>query len=749
MFRNSRFDKLLAKATSELLMEADWETNLTICDMVRGQEVTPKEAVTSLKRKLTAENPHVLMLGLSVLEALMKNCGTPVHDEVCGTDFVMSLLEYTYQTEEIRSKIFGFIQNWEYAFKKIERYSYLHEAYEEIKRSGYSLPPFHESEAMFSAEVAPDWKDGEECYRCKTAFTTFRRKHHCRNCGNVFCGDCTTGRAGIPKYGIEKEVRVCDVCLNELNLSTINGSNGNARKGDRPKLNQTHQQHYQEQQQQQQQQRLHQQQKLREKAARAAQEELRLREEEELQLALALSASEAESKQQQQQPMRPAEKVLQSQPQPTAQKQPPGASLAPTLPSDLNSELATEVDPDLALYLNRNYWAGRAANADGTESYLSGFSPSAPAFPPPVNPEYVPSVVDTTSERGPDLERSLSSVEVPPEGSVLPGVPLLTTPKTEEFLAALKKSLDVFGNRMRVCSQRGRPVTADSTLQTLFKTLHQMNIQLLQYSADLETRRTCLEKVQDQTVQIREAREALNALRNDYAEQRRREEEEAHRQRQILMMQKVEILRQQKRDAVEAQNRQLMEQSMAYQQQYAQYTGYGQQMYPAMVPPVVPYGAAILPPPAMGYVPPPPADYYAAQQPYDPQQPQPQIQPSTQLQPPGDVGQTNVPSTNSSGGGEQQTPMAGPAPEQKRVDSFNMQNMIQAMPAPTQPRVEYAQPGGPPPNPDLLEQMPNPPAEEMPSTKTKLETSSATPESGLIVTNGEREPPSPQLISLE
>lgn len=57
----------------------------------------------------------------------------------------------------------------------------------------------------------------------------------------------------------------------------------------------------------------------------------------------------------------------------------------------------------------------------------------------------------------------------------------------------------------------------------------------------------CLEKVQDQTAQIREAREALNALRNDYAEQRRREEEEAHRQRQIQMMQKVEHLRQQKR----------------------------------------------------------------------------------------------------------------------------------------------------------------------------------------------------------
>ncbi|VDO07733.1 unnamed protein product, partial [Rodentolepis nana] len=152
MFKSSRFDKLLAKSTSELLMEADWETNLTICDLVRGQEVTPKDAIISLKKKLNPENPHVLMLGLSVLEALMKNCGTPIHDEVCGTEFVLSLLEFTYQTEEIRCRIFGYIQNWEHAFKGVERYEYLHEAYEEIKRSGHPLPPFHESEAMFSAE---------------------------------------------------------------------------------------------------------------------------------------------------------------------------------------------------------------------------------------------------------------------------------------------------------------------------------------------------------------------------------------------------------------------------------------------------------------------------------------------------------------------------------------------------------------------------------------------------------------------
>ncbi|VDO16000.1 unnamed protein product [Rodentolepis nana] len=365
--------------------------------------------------------------------------------------------------------------------------------------------------------------------------------------------------------------------------------------------------------------------------------------------------------------------------QPSSQpKLPPSTSLfTPAPPSEVNSDMVTEVDPELALYLNRNYWAGRAAaNAESTDSYISGFTPTAPTFPPPVNPDYVPSVVDTSSERA----QEMASVEVPPEGSVLPGVPALTSPKTEEFLSALKKSLDVFNNRMKVCNQRGRPVSADNTLQTLFRTLHQMNMQLMQYSADLETRRTCLEKVQDQTAQIKEAREALDSLRNDYAEQRRREEEEAHRQRQIQMMQKVEHLRQKKRAAIEAQNRQLMEESMASQQLYSQYAGYGHLMYPGMVPPtMMPYGTPHMTP--MGYA---PADYYAAQQQqqqpqqhYDPslpQQSQQQVQPQTQSQeqigqqPTNGVAEQHAPTAN----------MAAPVSDDQNLpDSFNFQRLYE------------------------------------------------------------------------
>ena len=55
-----------------------------------------------------------------------------------------------------------------------------------------------------------------------------------------------------------------------------------------------------------------------------------------------------------------------------------------------------------------------------------------------------------------------------------------------------------------------------------------------------------MESLQDKLAQIQDAREALDALREDHREKKRREAEEAERQRQIQLAQKLEIMRQKK-----------------------------------------------------------------------------------------------------------------------------------------------------------------------------------------------------------
>jgi hypothetical protein len=66
----------------------------------------------------------------------------------------------------------------------------------------------------------PD-SERKACALCNKTFNAGRRKHHCRQCGDIFCDDCSKGRkvvvhpaSGSPKTEKAKEeVRVCSTCL--------------------------------------------------------------------------------------------------------------------------------------------------------------------------------------------------------------------------------------------------------------------------------------------------------------------------------------------------------------------------------------------------------------------------------------------------------------------------------------------------------------------------------------------------------
>jgi len=52
----------------------------------------------------------------------------------------------------------------------------------------------------------------QECFACKEVFPDSATKHHCRNCGEGFCDNCSSNSAAVPHHGWFDPVRVCDAC---------------------------------------------------------------------------------------------------------------------------------------------------------------------------------------------------------------------------------------------------------------------------------------------------------------------------------------------------------------------------------------------------------------------------------------------------------------------------------------------------------------------------------------------------------
>ncbi|KAK4875349.1 hypothetical protein RN001_011771 [Aquatica leii] len=55
--------------------------------------------------------------------------------------------------------------------------------------------------------------EAPKCMSCTATFTVVKRRHHCRNCGKIFCGRCSSNSVPLPKFGHVKPVRVCNKCF--------------------------------------------------------------------------------------------------------------------------------------------------------------------------------------------------------------------------------------------------------------------------------------------------------------------------------------------------------------------------------------------------------------------------------------------------------------------------------------------------------------------------------------------------------
>lgn len=560
-----RFVKLLDAATDQTLVEPNWEGILECVDLIRGKEVPVKDAIKAIQKRYHNQNPHVAHHALMVLEACVKNCGKKFIAEVATKEFMEDLKSLVISNPQanVRTKILELIQCWTSAFKGISEYKIVEDTHSLLKMNGFEFPPIDEAKAMFLAESAPDWAEGDNCYRCRVEFGVFTRKHHCRACGQIFCDKCSNKQMLLPQFGIEKKVRVCEACFDKKTVQQQPKAETNKATEEAA---------------------------AREKALKEAE----AKEQEELELALAISQSEAEAKH-----MYSGIDVSYVNKASNenaisggyGQKfEPPSQSVSVTKDESNLSGMANDdakddpIDSVLATYLDRDYWERKRREVE--EQPLRATAPppseisisisSSISQQPQQNGSTSKSVLKTPATsninnnypQNEPLDFSILEDQQIPQQQQFDNLAQnyaklnigMDVTKNESeggveeaaetlmFCNALNERVDTMKTRMRSNQLRGRSIVNDSAIHTLFSQLTELHAIVIQKMTKLEEQREHYEQLQDHLAHIQEARQAVNALREENERQRQERIKEENNRRKSQLRQTLEVMRHKKRE---------------------------------------------------------------------------------------------------------------------------------------------------------------------------------------------------------
>lgn len=210
----------------------------------------------------------------------------------------------------------------------------------------------------------------------------------------------------------------------------------------------------------------------------------------------------------------------------------PPATLAPLQTMD-----EPQSDPELSKYLNRDFWEQRKTLE----------SPASPSAPSPMSQTSSIIPIKVRFFLLSLLFLFLSFLSLPQQNYSAEDVEI------DEFSTSVRTQVEIFVNRVKSNSSRGRNIATDSSVQTLFSTLTTMHARLSGYIKEMDDKRMWFEQLQDKLQQMKDSRAALDVLRQEHQDKLRAIAEEQERQRQMQMAHKLEIMRKKKQEYLQYQ----------------------------------------------------------------------------------------------------------------------------------------------------------------------------------------------------
>lgn len=180
------------KAEADARIERDWRTSL------QQKEIKHKEVINSLQLEINKLSDDLRVSAANPKKSVTDPFLRPQKNERIRSDLEMYKTRWSeaqHTLEELGIQL---------SVSKLQ-ISEMKEKLENIDKNG--------------GDTTPTWtpdKFSTHCSACSKEFTVTRRKHHCRQCGQIFCGSCSEYVAILPSDPSGKAVRVCNSCFNNL-----------------------------------------------------------------------------------------------------------------------------------------------------------------------------------------------------------------------------------------------------------------------------------------------------------------------------------------------------------------------------------------------------------------------------------------------------------------------------------------------------------------------------------------------------